>query len=193
MSLTQIPDGFGAGGANLSPESGGASLRDVLREHVEAIEDLQAGTIAGDLNVGGGLFSHGSVGEWLSYSPSADIDLAALGSTPIMPSIPGYVLIPSFVRFQITAATGTAGGQPTIKIGNNGNHDNYSSASNAGFTLAKHVSGKNTQISTTIAVVDPMLDLSTPISVQVTIAATGTGGFSWRVRPTIAGVLIPIA
>lgn len=182
-----------------------AALAVVGQASCDGLVSTDTASITGDLDVSqaahvtGALtalaaFTHGSIGEWCSYAPAASIDLtaAAPAETAITPSIPGYVLIPSFIRFQVTAAAGTATGGGTAQIGNNGARNNYC-ASQAMFPTAKHLSGLNSQISTTIVLVDPLLDLTAPLILRVTVAPTGTGGFTYQVRPTVTGILIPLA
>lgn len=69
--LTAIPDDFGVGGSHLVPggSSGEPSLRDVLREHVTAIHDLQ-GETGDDFSVA-------------RFATTANLNLATTGLTAV--------------------------------------------------------------------------------------------------------------
>jgi hypothetical protein len=124
---------------------------------------------------------------------SAPVDLTALSSgialAPAMPA--GFFFLPSGdnpLRVILISSGGSLTTPATIKCGNNGGGNNYGSGpmDSSTFGGASHVTGQAFGEAQPVT----LADLATAITLAVTTAAVGTGGFSWIVRFALSGSLV---
>lgn len=134
-----------------------------------------------------------SAGDQVSMTiQSAEIDLAATSTgTIVIPARPGWYFLLFTVRFFHTTTSGTASTAPTLKIGNSVTIDNMVPSASAPATSA-HLAGAPNLSTLSPASQPKPVDLATPVTCSVTTAATGTGGFAWKVRIELQGVYVPI-
>lgn len=141
-----------------------------------------------------------SQGENRNLTPvtyeSPELDLTATSSdTVIVPARPGFFFVPvpssNCFRLRVTAKAGTLSTSPTINIGNNGAETNYfpSGTPNLSTPFTAGV-GSTFTLGGGPNIV--MADMSAPIRIDVTAAATGTG-LTFGARVSITGYYIPIA
>lgn len=120
------------------------------------------------------------------------IDLTQATTTVIPGAMPGFVFIPNQARFLSTVKTGTATAGITIKAGNDASNVNFIPSVSIASTFFSATATPTYDISfVTAAVPTQLVDLATPISVVITSAATGTGGFAWKGYIGMIGYLMP--
>lgn len=120
---------------------------------------------------------------------TVEIDLTATATDiVVVPTIAGYYFVPVIARWVVTAAAGVATTPPTTKAGNNVTHDRLI-ASGANPTNATHALGVGAFGSATVITTGAQDTLATPITAEVTAAATGTGGFIYKVKLVALGYL----
>lgn len=121
------------------------------------------------------------------------IDLTQTGTTIVPGSAaPGFVFIPSTARVVSVLKTGTCTAGITFKAGNDASNINYiPSASLASSFFSATATPTYEASLVTAAVPTALVDLATPISFVLSSAATGTGGFAWKVYVGFTGFLMP--
>lgn len=110
----------------------------------------------------------------VSLALSADVDLTTTGTYPITPSLPGYYGYVFRTGLVLTAVTGTVSAGPTVNMGNNGSLNNFSTSNAIAplqFTLPPPATVAGPAFN--VGAGNTMIDLTTPIQVQVTAPATG--------------------
>jgi hypothetical protein len=125
----------------------------------------------------------------LAVAISAEIDLAATSSgTIVAPAVLGKVWFPERIGIVNTVATGAFSTAATIRIGNNSPPTNLFAAGTGlsnSTAFAVGVGG-----CTTSAVLQSTQLQNAANVVDVTIAATGTGGFSWKAKILLFGYYV---
>lgn len=120
---------------------------------------------------------------------SVEIDMTALSvGNIVVPVIPGYYFVPVICRWVVTLAGGVAATPPTVKVGNNATHDGLIAAA-ASPTTANHLSGVGTLGSATAITTGLQTNLGTAITAEVTAAATGGVGFTYKAKLVAVGYL----
>jgi len=102
----------------------------------------------------------------------------------------GFLFIGVSLRCVVTIAAGAISTPATLRAGNNVTHDNTVAASAGIASNAVFNTGVNSLTAMGVATT-AQLDLATPIVIDVTIAATGTGAFAYVIKPIWAGFIIP--
>jgi hypothetical protein len=114
----------------------------------------------------------------------------------LVPAKPGYFFIPAGpAPFSVTAiqAAGILTTAPTIRAGNVSTHDNYiaSNTLDVGAFAVDGGAARTTRPAIGNGNSSTLSDMASPIVVDVQTAATGSGGFAWTVRFSIAGTFVP--
>jgi hypothetical protein len=120
-----------------------------------------------------------------------EVETAALTTSKvIVPAMPGYLFLGQAIRYIVTSVAGAISSAPNIKIGNNVSHDNFVAITAGVPTTTSFNLGKNAVSNFTFAGgTGLLLDLASPVLMDVTLAATGTGAFSYKVRAFLSGML----
>ena len=127
---------------------------------------------------------------------SAPVDLTTTPSgIALVPALAGYFFVPATqdpLMVVNLSSAGTLTGPPLVRAGNPSSSGNMGGGS-AGGVLDAGTFGQpaKTVRSSFLAGPITLADLATPIVVDVTAAATGTGGFAWSVRFGITGLIVP--
>src|SRR5579872_2030442 len=132
-----------------------------------------------------------SIGSQNIHLFEADVDLTVVGTTILIPPMPGYLFLQvTSQQFINKITTGNISTNPTTSAGNNATNDNVMSSS-ALPSIARFALGVN-GISGGLPVngTAVMVDLASPVLFAVTVAATGTNGFDWVIRMVIAGAIL---
>lgn len=162
------------------------------------LEALGALSVDGAVN-GGGIVTFADSTSVITPAGlvSDEVDVTGLNSFNF-PQLPGYFFwVIGNSRSFTKSAAGTATGGVTVKIGNNGTNDNICAASANSPTTAAHaaaVAAAGPAIgggSLLVGPVGALIDLNTRPVGKVTVAGTGTGGFTWRCRYILLGFIIP--
>jgi hypothetical protein len=169
------PNTSGAGAARRFRLDIGNIVGEQLRIPMAALPAFQAA-------VGGAqMFVSGSVN--LTTTPSG---------IALVPATPGYFFVPNGndpLRVVNLSSAGTMSVAPTIRCGNNGTHDNYGSgAMDAGAFVGS--TARVTRPAFGSGQTFTLIDLATPIAIDVTAAGSGSG-FAWSVAFALAGWIVP--
>jgi len=122
------------------------------------------------------------------------VDLAALSSTTVLfPQYPGCFGRPGICFWYPVAVAGSLSTSPTLQAGNDASQVNWlasqtvsGAAAFSAFSAGVQSQGVNQTI------VTPSISLSAgPITLKVTVAATGTGGFALTARFVSFNYVIP--
>lgn len=220
MPLTDIPASFGAGGANLGPESSRPRLGEILDEHKTAIEETQTdiaalqtevgaddqsvvgnldvggdATIDGDLQVNGALLN-GS--QWFELD-AGEIDPTAPAADYTITPPPGYYLIAQAFRTIQTQLDGTLTSAAVSNCGNDAAKLNIAASSANTFGSLAQINTSPTgvkQYSVSLNSLNPavsnMVSTTTPFTLQITTPAVKNTATVYRVRIFLLGILIPV-
>jgi hypothetical protein len=125
------------------------------------------------------------------FFESDEVNLAAVGGsyawTPA--GLNGRFLLVLGVSARTTAVAGAFSAAGSVNGGNNGGVNNVMSAS-TGSQAATFAFGLNGRVAYAIQTPQQMLDLATPLTISVNAAATGTGGFVFKQKFNVWGILI---
>lgn len=118
---------------------------------------------------------------------SADVDLAATSSgTVIAPAVPGKIFVPVRVQLLQTVTAGAMSTPATIQIMQGASTLLAPTSTLTNATAFGFGANGITQSAPTQAT----LQLSTATTVDVTVAATGTGGFAYRTKVILTGYYV---
>jgi hypothetical protein len=121
---------------------------------------------------------------------SADIDFAAPSTgNVVVPALPGFYFQPSRLVPINKTTSGSCTTGPTIKIGNSAGVDNVCVGAANLPIAAIHAAGPLTTATMAINANGPLIDLATPITASVTVAAAGTS-LVWVGKILVLGTLV---
>lgn len=123
---------------------------------------------------------------------SPEIDLTAtVTGLQLGQTFPGRFFVPYISLFQQTAVGGAVTTVPHLNAGNNVAKNNITAASTTNPTAAQFALGVPSINNFTIAAKPVnMVDMTNPILLDITAAATGTGGFVWKGKIIYIGILL---
>jgi hypothetical protein len=141
------------------------------------------------------------------YHVSDEVDFVAGGTGIVLfPARPGLFYLPITVLMIVTQAAGVLVQGFLLKAGNNVNRDNVMSQTAVSSWLTQQQTAVTTEVGTPLraspgviysagghpAAGGPMADMASPILLDITTPASGTGGFVLKAKIVMAGVLVNI-
>ena len=124
---------------------------------------------------------------------SALIDFATTSTgVVIFPAKPGYYVRPGICFWYPISVAGSLSTSPTFQAGSDGSHVNWmaSQTPSGAAAFAAFSAGVQTQ-GVNATIVAPSPHVNSDITLNVTVAATGTGGFALTGKFVTFGYLIP--
>lgn len=136
---------------------------------------LNSLVVSGNATVGGGIITRSFL--------SGSIDLVTPAVHALHPALPGFYGIGIQYRYAWKTAAGTYSTPPTAKMGNNAGHDNVLASGSlqpatASFTTTLlPFAGGSQAVQSGVAAsgLGQLIDLATPISLEITSGASGVG------------------
>jgi len=124
-----------------------------------------------------------------------EVDLAALSvNNKIAPAVTGkraWISATGCLTFALTAVGGVATGPATNNIGTNVAKTNFQVSSNAVFTAAAHNGGLGQRLAIGLPASGTIFDAGRALLFDVTVAAVGTGAFTYKMRPCFMLEYVP--
>ena len=142
-------------------------------------------------------------GSWVS----AEVDFTTTATGVIlMPAHAGFFFVPISVNMLVTVAAGALTAGFLLKAGNNAARDNVIAQQVASPWTASQQTAVITEAGVPLRAspgvvysagghpnaTGPILDLAAPILLNVTTAATGTGGFALKAKIVLFGTLVAV-
>jgi hypothetical protein len=127
------------------------------------------------------------------YTPLIDLTATSTGNI-LVPAMPGFLFAPSQPRLFSIQKAGAISTSFTYSAGNDGSHVNIIPSATPATTVfsATGLTAPDLDLAGTAATIPlALVDLTTPITVSITAGATGTGGFAWKGRFAVIGMIVP--